>query len=39
MCHGALFRLADGVPVEGPAVDPVRVFAVRVREGAVEVDL
>lgn len=28
-CHGALFALADGAPLEGPATDPIRVFAAR----------
>jgi nitrite reductase/ring-hydroxylating ferredoxin subunit len=39
VCHGALFRLADGVPIEGPAEEPVRTFPVRVREGRMEIDL
>ena len=38
-CHGALFRLGDGVPVEGPAEEPVRTFPVRLREGRMEIDL
>ncbi len=28
-CHGALFALEDGAPLEGPALEPVQVFAVR----------
>lgn len=36
-CHGAVFDLRSGEPVEGPADDPVRVRAVRVRDGWVEV--
>ena len=29
-CHGSLFALATGEPLEGPAVEPVRTFATRV---------
>lgn len=36
-CHQAAFDLRSGEPVEGPATDPVRVRAVRVRDGWVEV--
>ena len=25
-CHGALFSLADGAPLEGPALDPIVDF-------------
>jgi len=38
-CHGALFDLATGEPLEGPAECPVRVFPTRVRDGRVEVEL
>jgi 3-phenylpropionate/trans-cinnamate dioxygenase ferredoxin component len=38
-CHGALFRLADGVPLEGPATDPIRIFPVRFHGERMEVDL
>ena len=38
-CHAALFELADGAPLEGPATDPVRVYATRVVDGRVEVEL
>ncbi len=38
-CHGALFDLATGEPLEGPAETPVRVFETRVRDGRVEVDV
>ena len=31
-CHGSLFDLGNGEPVEGPAVEPVRVFETRVLE-------
>lgn len=36
-CHGSAFDLRDGEPVEGPAEDPVPVFAVRVVDGWIEV--
>ena len=36
-CHGALFDLGSGLPLEGPAEDPIRVFGVRERAGRVEV--
>jgi 3-phenylpropionate/trans-cinnamate dioxygenase ferredoxin component len=38
-CHGALFDLATGEALEGPAVEPVAVYATRVTEGRVEVDV
>ena len=38
-CHGTLFDLATGEPLEGPAEEPVRVFATRVVEGRVEIEL
>jgi 3-phenylpropionate/trans-cinnamate dioxygenase ferredoxin subunit len=38
-CHGALFDLVTGEPLEGPAEEPVRVFATRVSGGRVEIDL
>jgi nitrite reductase/ring-hydroxylating ferredoxin subunit len=38
-CHGALFRLFDGMPLEGPAEEPVQVFAARSVGGRIEVDL
>ena len=25
-CHGALFSLVDGAPLEGPALDPIRLI-------------
>jgi 3-phenylpropionate/trans-cinnamate dioxygenase ferredoxin component len=25
-CHGSLFSLTDGAPLEGPATDPIRIF-------------
>jgi 3-phenylpropionate/trans-cinnamate dioxygenase ferredoxin subunit len=34
---GSEFDLRTGEPLEGPAVDPVRVFAVRERDGWIEV--
>jgi len=37
-CHGALFDLETGEPLEGPAETPVRVFPVRLANGRVEVD-
>lgn len=36
-CHGSEFDLATGEPVEGPAIDPVPVFAVRVTDEWIEV--
>lgn len=38
-CHAALFDLATGAPLEGPADDPVRVYPTRVVDGRVEVEL
>jgi 3-phenylpropionate/trans-cinnamate dioxygenase ferredoxin component len=38
-CHGALFDLATGEPLEGPAETRVRVFPARIRDGRVEVDV
>lgn len=35
-CHGSEFDLRTGEPLEGPAEDPVPVFAVREREGWIE---
>jgi len=32
-CHGALFSLDSGVPLEGPAVAPIRVFPTRLTAG------
>ncbi len=36
-CHGSVFDVETGEPVEGPAADPVPVFAVREVDGWVEV--
>jgi nitrite reductase/ring-hydroxylating ferredoxin subunit len=38
-CHGSLFDLATGEVVEGPADEPVRVFATRVAGGRVEIEV
>jgi nitrite reductase/ring-hydroxylating ferredoxin subunit len=38
-CHGALFALADGQPLEGPAHEPIRVFPAREAAGRIEADL
>ena len=38
-CHGALFDLATGEALEGPAVEPVGVYPVRIVDGRVEVQL
>jgi nitrite reductase/ring-hydroxylating ferredoxin subunit len=38
-CHGSLFDLATGEPLEGPAEQPVRTFATRVVADRVEVEL
>lgn len=36
-CHGSEFDLRTGEPLEGPATDPVPVYAVREREGWIEI--
>ncbi len=36
-CHGSVFDIETGEPVEGPAEDPVPVFEARVVDGWVEV--
>lgn len=36
-CHGSVFDVGTGEPVEGPAEDPVPVFRTREVEGWVEV--
>ena len=36
-CHASVFDIETGEPVEGPAVDPVPVFPVRLVEDWVEV--
>ena len=36
-CHGSVFDVETGEPVEGPAVDPVPVYAVQTDGGWVEV--
>jgi len=36
-CHGAIFDLKNGEPLEGPATDPLSVFSVRVEDGWIEV--
>lgn len=36
-CHGSIFELEHGEPLNGPAVDPVSVYPVRVRDGWIEV--
>lgn len=38
-CHGALFDLGSGLPLEGPAEDPIRVFAARETRGRIEAQL
>jgi 3-phenylpropionate/trans-cinnamate dioxygenase ferredoxin component len=38
-CHGSLFDLLTGEPLEGPADEPVRTFATRVVLDRVEVEL
>lgn len=35
--HGARFDICTGKAVTGPAVDPLRRFPVRVREGRIEI--
>lgn len=36
-CHGSVFDVETGEPVEGPAVDPVPVYPVHIVEGWIEV--
>ena len=36
-CHGSVFDVETGEPLEGPAQDPVPLFAVREVDGWVEV--
>jgi 3-phenylpropionate/trans-cinnamate dioxygenase ferredoxin subunit len=36
-CHESLFDLENGEPLDGPAVDPLAVHAVRVEDGWIEV--
>lgn len=38
-CHGALFDLETGAPLEGPAMTPVAVYPTRVVDGRVEVEV
>ena len=38
-CHGSLFDLATGEVREGPAAEPVRVFATRVAGERVEIEV
>ena len=38
-CHGALFDLETGVPLEGPAEDAVATYPTRIAGDRVEVDI
>ena len=38
-CHGALFDLESGAPLEGPADEPIRVFAARTTAGRLQAQL
>lgn len=38
-CHGGLFDLETGVALDGPTPDPLQLFATRVVDGRLEVDL
>jgi nitrite reductase/ring-hydroxylating ferredoxin subunit len=38
-CHGSLFDLVGGEPLEGPADEPVRVFPTRLVGDRVEIEL
>jgi 3-phenylpropionate/trans-cinnamate dioxygenase ferredoxin component len=38
-CHGALFDLASGASLEGPADEPLTTYPTRIVGGRVEVDL
>ncbi len=37
--HGAQFRVADGAPLTPPAGGRLRAYPLRVRDGAIEIDL
>jgi nitrite reductase/ring-hydroxylating ferredoxin subunit len=37
--HGACFNLSNGLPTNTVSKQPVKVFAVRIRQGRIEVDL
>jgi len=39
VCHGSLFDLETGEPLEGPAVEPVRTFPTRVVGGRVALEV
>jgi nitrite reductase/ring-hydroxylating ferredoxin subunit len=39
MCHGARFDLRTGAVLQGPATEPIRVFAARVVEGELQAEL
>lgn len=36
--HGSRFNVKTGLPVEEPAVDPVRTFKVRIKNDMIEID-
>lgn len=38
-CHGSVFDMATGAVVESPAVEPLSVFAVRERDGALQIEV
>jgi 3-phenylpropionate/trans-cinnamate dioxygenase ferredoxin subunit len=38
-CHGSLFALATGAPLDGPATEPIRTFPVVLRDGRVLADV
>lgn len=37
-CHGSVFRLSDGVPINGPAMTPLPAYAVRLAGADVLID-
>lgn len=37
LCHGSIFDVHTGEPIEGPAIDPVPIYSVRVVDGWIEV--
>lgn len=38
-CHGSVFSMETGAPVEGPATEPLATFPVREADGRIEVEV